>query len=100
MNNLRQDLPDEGSRARVSEFFTLLAGGCRNSLQLRLNGCHSWNVYPWMGGLKWKSRQSLDGTGEGRRYIPTKGNGGLATPQGGYALIDWVNFKGEGTDIS
>jgi hypothetical protein len=23
MNNLRQDLPDEGSRARVSEFFTV-----------------------------------------------------------------------------
>ncbi len=53
-----------------------------------------------MVGLRWKSRQSLDGTGEGRRYIPTKGNGGLATPQGVYALIDWVNFKGEGTDIS
>ena len=70
MNNLRQDLPDEGSRARVSEFFTLLAGGCRNSLQLRLNGCHSWNVYPWMGGLKWKSRETLEGMSKGRSYPP------------------------------
>ena len=73
----------------VSGFFTLV-----------IEWLHFWNDYPLDGwftvAISPIARLARAKVG----HIPPKGNGGLATPQGVYALIDWVNFKGEGTDIS
>ena len=71
MDNLRQDLPNEGSRAR----------GYRNSLHFWAGGvgilytCDRLAAFLeclpcGTGGLRRKSRQSLDGTGKGRSHFP------------------------------